>query len=156
MLVCLQINFSNPLKSSFYCWSSLHVILRCLLSHYCLGPDPPVIDVISSPSPTQLFVSWTPHCTNDLCNDLGNDRKPKKYIITYTSTDDGISYSEEEEVSAPQGSNYPATSITLEKNIKSNTRYSVTVMTVTYQSGNKGIYSDASETATSVTRKFIG
>ena len=154
MFVCLQINFSNPLKSIFYCWSSLYVILRCLLSHYCLGPDPPVIDVISSPSPSQLFVSWTPHC-NDPCDGLANDKKPKKYIITYTSTDDGISYSEEE-VSSPQGSNYPATSITLEKNIKSNTQYNVTVMTMTFQSGNKGIYTDASESATNVTRKFIG
>ena len=100
-------------------------------------------------------MSWTPHCTTDPCDGLGDDKKPKKYIITYTSTDDGISYSEEE-VSAPQGSNYPATSITLEKNIKSNKQYNVTVMTMTYQSGNKAFYSDASESATNVTRKSIG
>ena len=28
-------------------------------------------------------------------------------------------------------------------------------MTMTYQEGNKGIYSDASDVATNVTRKFI-
>ena len=94
------------------------------MSHYCLGPDPPVIDVISSPSRNQLFVSWTTHCTNDSCDDLGDDKRPKKYIITYTSTDDGKSCSEEV-LSEPHSLNYPATSITLEKNVKSNARYDV-------------------------------
>ena len=154
MFVCLHIYFNNPLKSSFYCWSSLHVILPLLLSHYHSGPDPPVIDVISSSSQSQLFVSWTSHCTNDSCDGLSNDKKPKKYIITYASTDDGISYSEEV-LSEPEGSNYPPTSITLQKNVKSNAQYSVTVMTMTYQKGNKGIYSDTSDVATNVTSKYI-
>ena len=108
----------------------------------------------SSSNPSQLFVSWTPHCTNDPCDGLGSDKKPKKYIITYTSTNDGKRYSEEV-VSEPENSNYPPTSITLEQNVKSNTEYDVTVMTMTYQSGNKGIYSDASDIATSITRKFV-
>ena len=141
------------MKFSFCCWSSHYVIRRSLLPRYYLGPDPPVIDVISSPSPNQLFVSWTPHC-NDPCDGLSNEKKPKKYIITYTSTDDGKSDSTEVPPE-PQSSNYPPTSITLEQNVKSNTEYNVAVMTMTYQSGKKGIYSDKSDIATSVTRKFI-
>ena len=140
------------MKFSFYCWSSLYVILRSLLLRYYLGPESPVIDVISSPSSNQLFVSWTPHC-NDPCDGFDGDKKPKKYIITYAPTDDGKSGSKVV-LPEPEGSNYPPASITLEQNVKSNTEYNVTVMTVTYQSGNKGIYSDESDIATDVTRKL--
>ena len=124
--------------------------MRCL--HYYLGPHPPAIDVISSPSPNQLFVSWTPHC-NDPCGGFDDDKQPKKYIITYTSTDDGSNITSEV---LPEGSNFPATSIKLEQNVKPNTEYDVTVMTMTYENmKQQRIFSDASDVATNATRKFI-
>ena len=93
-------------------------------------PAPTNVNIISN-NPTELDVNWIPHCdSKEICDDNNypDNRKPKQYIVKYKLTDD--TGDGKEEIIGEPTTDFPNTSLTL-KNLKSNTRYDVSVRTIT-------------------------
>ena len=101
---------------------------------FCLGPPPPSNITISSNNPTQLIVSWIPHCTTS-CD---NNRIPKRFTIKYKSAS---SKDDERNVTSGNLTEFPPPNITLSDNLVSNTEYYVYVMT-TVRDDEKMVNSD--------------
>ena len=114
---------------------------------------PPNITSAFSVTPNKIFLNWTAPCdeTSYTCSET--DDKPSSYIIMYSSSNDEKS----KVVNRSSPSTLPDTTTTLD-NLISNTKYSITVMTVTAfdpPTMDITIYSDSSSKTESFTSKKL-